>query len=429
MKMSGITGSGVAAALLLAAAPGPAMTPASTQCPPGGEELPPGASLQAAIDRAPRGGILCLAPGLYAGPVEIHRPVTLLGPASAEIQSDGTRTTVRVGADSVVLQGFTVRGSGRRYDLMDGAVYLHGNDIQVRGLRVQDALFGIVVERSNRVVLADNWISGLAELPVGIRGDGIRLWEVRGSLVAGNRLEDSRDLLVWYSPGNRILNNRVVRSRYATHFMYSDSCIVEGGNYRENIVGVFVMYARNITLRNDTIIDNAGVDGMGLGVKESGNLVVEDSQFLHDNACIYLDTSPFRAGDSMVVQRNTFARCNAAITFHSSEHGNTFRDNNFEANQVQVAVEGRGTAREVDWRGNYFDDYQGYDLNRDGRGDVPYELRSLSEHLVADHPQLAIFRGTIAFTLLDAVARIFPLMQPETVLVDPAPRVSPRSGP
>jgi nitrous oxidase accessory protein len=88
-----------------------------------------------------------------------------------------------------------------------------------------------------------------------------------------------------------------------------------------------------------------------------------------------------------------------------------------------VAVEGRGTAREVVWRGNYFDDYQGYDLDGDGVGDVAYELRSLSETLVARHPELAFLRGTVAFSLLDVAARVLPLLEPETLLTDPHPRM------
>ena len=164
--------------------------------------------------------------------MEIHARLTLQGPADAVIHSDGSGTTLRVLADSVVLRGFTVDGSGRRYDKMDAAVYLHGRGVEARDLTVRDALFGIIAEQSDGVTIANNHVFGLADLPVGVRGDGIRLWEVRGSLVADNRLEDSRDILVWYSPGNRIARNTVVRSRYATHFMYSDDCVVEDADYR-----------------------------------------------------------------------------------------------------------------------------------------------------------------------------------------------------
>ncbi len=393
-------------------------------CPPGGQVVPPGAALQSVIDAAPSGAVLCLVTGTYRAPLTITRPVILLGPVGALLESSDTGTTLRVLADDVVLDGFTVAGSGRRYDKMDAAVYLRGRRVQVRRLTIRDALFGIIAEQSDSVVIADDRIAGLGDLPVGIRGDGIRLWEVRDSRVIRNRLIDSRDILVWYSPGNTIAGNSVVGSRYATHFMYSDDCTVADADYHDNVVGVFVMYSRGVTLRNTTIRDNVADDGMGLGVKESGNLRVEGNRFIHDRNCLYLDTSPFREGDSVLVRGNRFVGCAAGVTFHSSEHRNAFFDNAFEGNAVQVAVEGRGTAEGVSWRGNYFDDYQGYDLNGDGIGDVAYELQDFSGQLVAEHPQLAFFRGTIVLDLLDVAARVFPILEPATLLRDGLPRMT-----
>ena len=199
-------------------------------CPPGGRSVPAGAGLQMAIDSARQGAVLCLVPGSYRGPVVIYRRLTLWGPPDAVVVSDGEGTTIRALADGAVLQGFAVRGSGRRYDKMDAAVYVHGSHVEVRDLAVARALFGIVVEQSDSVTIAGNHVVGLAELPVGIRGDGIRLWEVRHSDVVGNRLEDSRDILVWYSPDDRIIDNTVVRSRYGTHFMYSDGSSVDAAD-------------------------------------------------------------------------------------------------------------------------------------------------------------------------------------------------------
>lgn len=394
-------------------------------CPPGGRSVPAGASIQAAIDGARRSAVLCLGPGNYRGPVVITRPVTLWGPPDAVVMSDGEGTTIRALADGVVLQGFAVRGSGRRYDKMDAAVYVHGSHVEVRDLTVARALFGIIVEQSDSVTIAGNRVVGLAELPVGIRGDGIRLWEVRYSDVVGNHLADSRDILVWYSPDDRIIDNTVVRSRYGTHFMYSDRSSVAGADYRSNIVGVFVMYSRGITVRQSTFADNVEADAMGLGVKESGDLVVDHDLFLNAGACLYLDTSPFRKGDSVLVQHNSFIGCNTGVTFHSSERDNAFIDNTFQANRVHVAIEGRGTALGVEWRGNYFDDYQGYDLNGDGIGDVPYEVRDLSARLLATHPALAFFRGTAVLELLDLAGRALPMIEPEALLIDPMPRMAP----
>ncbi len=406
-----------AVATASAAAPPPAA------CPAGAETVRSGTALQPLLDEARAGDVLCLSPGEYAGPLVLRTPVVLQGPADAVIRSDGQGTTIRVLAARAELRGFTVEGSGQRPDTMDAAVYVHGEGVAVRGLTIRHALFGLVAEQSYGVVFDGNRVVGDAAAPEGLRGDGIRLWEVRGASVVRNRLEHSRDIVVWYSPGNLIADNTMVGSRYGAHFMYSSDCVVLGNHFRDNIVGVFVMYSRNIAIRDNVFADNTAADSMGLGVKESGDLIVERNHFVHDRLCVYLDNSPFREGDVMVLRSNTIARCDVGVTFHKSETHTTVEANRFEANGTAAAVEGRGTAREVAWRGNYFDDYQGYDLDRDGFGDVPYELRDLSARLVSRHPDLAFFRGTAAFALLDAAAQAFPVLAPETVLIDAHPRM------
>jgi nitrous oxidase accessory protein len=394
-------------------------------CPPDGRLIPAGAPLQPILDGAAPGSVLCLSAGEYAGPIVLRTRIVLQGPADAVVRSNGEGTTVRVLAGGAELRGFTVDGSGHRPDIMDAAVLARGEKIAVRGLTIRHALFGLVAEQSFGVVFEGNHVIGEAAVPEGERGDGIRLWEVRGASVLDNHLEDSRDIVVWYSPGNLLAGNTVLRSRYATHFMYSSDCVVRGNRFRGNTVGVFVMYSRNIAIRDNEIADNTAADSMGLGVKDSGDLIIERNRLVRDRQCLYLDNSPFREGDVMIVRSNTIAGCSAGVTFHKSEARTTFEDNRFEGNSTTAAIEGRGTARDVTWRTNYFDDYEGYDLDADGFGDVPYELRDASERLVSRRPELAFFRGTAALALVDVAARAFPILQPETLLVDERPRMEP----
>ena len=100
--------------------------------------------------------------------------------------------------------------------------------------------------------------------------------------------------------------------------------------------------------------------------------------------------------------------------------GNSFRDN-----RTQVRVEGRGDALRVEWSRNDFDDYAGYDLDGDGLGDVPHEVRSLSEDLTARFPNLAFFRGAPALSLVELAGQVVPLFRARTLLRDPEPRMSP----
>jgi nitrous oxidase accessory protein len=408
---------------LLAPGAGGARAGSPPPRPDGCREVAAGAALQAALDSAPEGAALCLAPGLHAGPVRLTRRATLWGPREAVITSRGSGTTVSLEAAGSALLGLTVDGSGGRFDLLDAAVRVAADDVRVEGVAIRGALFGLLADRCSRLLLRGNQIRGRPGQALGLRGDGIRLWEVRDSRVEANELEDSRDMVVWYSPGNRIERNRIARGRYGTHFMYSHGNVVLGNRYEQNVVGVFVMYSRDVEVRRNLVLRSEGAAGMGLGVKDSSRITVEDNAFLGNRTGAFVDSSAPAPGDWNLFARNVFQQGETGVALHGIAAGNRFTDNSFRDNRAQVAVEGRGDARAAEWQGNHYDDYAGYDLDADGTGDLPYELRSLSAEWVARQPGLAFFRGAPALWLVELVGRVVPLLEPRTLLVDALPRM------
>jgi nitrous oxidase accessory protein len=382
-------------------------------------------SLEAALAAAEEGASLCLAPGDYAGPLRILRRVTLWGPREAVIHSQGSGTTLSLEANGAALQGFTVDGSGGRFDLSDAAVRVRADDVRVEGVAVRNALFGILADRSRRLLLRGNEILGRPGTALGLRGDGIRLWEVRDSRIEGNRLADSRDIVIWYSPGNHTIGNLVERGRYGTHFMYSHDNVVEENRYVENVVGIFVMYSHDVAVRRNELVRSEGAAGIGLGLKDSGDIEVTDNRFLGNRIGAFVDSSPLSEDDWNDFRGNLFHLGETAIAFHGSAARNRFSANSFRDHHQQVTVAGGGDAREASWRGNYYDDYAGYDLDGDGVGDLPYELRSFTGALMAREPALLFFRGSLAIWLIERIGHAVPLFPARTLLVDALPRMRP----
>lgn len=385
--------------------------------------VPAGDDLQARLASAPAGVRLCLEAGAYVGPIRMERPAVVWGPREAVIRSHGSGSTVTLEASGAALLGVTVDGSGGRFDLLDAAVRIHADDVRVEGVRIRNALFGVLAEQSNRLLLRGNEIQGTPGKVLGMRGDGIRLWEVRESRIERNQIHDSRDLVVWYSPGNRFAGNVIEGGRYGTHFMYSHRNVVEGCRYRGNVVGIFSMYSRDLLIRGNLLAEATGAAGVGLGAKESGNLHLEGNWIVANTTGIYLDTTPLDPADHDRFVGNVVRFSDTGVIFHGPTARNEFEGNLFADNEAQVRVEGRGDATDADWLGNAWDDYVGYDLDGDGRGDVPYAVQSLSSDLVAQHPGLAWFHGSPALALVDLVGRAVPLFESTVLLVDPAPRM------
>ena len=287
-------------------------------------EVPPGAGLQAAIDAAPPGSALCLAPGTYAGPVRIPRPLTLWGPRDAVIRSHGEGTTVRLEGEGAALLGVTVDGSGGRYDLLDAAVHVAGRGGRVEGVLVRNAVFGILVERATDATVRGNQVLGDASQPLGLRGDGIRLWETYDSTVEDNLVPDSRDIVLWYASRNRVAGNRIERGRYGAHLMYSHGNQIVGNRFVGNVTGLFVMYSRDVEIRGNVFADSGGAAGMGLGLKESGNLRVRENLFVHNTIGVYVDTSPLWPDDRNRFEGNVFRLNGVAVSFLGRASGNEF---------------------------------------------------------------------------------------------------------
>jgi nitrous oxidase accessory protein len=381
-----------------------------------------GDDLLAAVAAAPAGATLLLAPGEHQGPLVVDKPLQVWGPPSAVVRGrDGS--TVRVLANGAAVRGFTVLGSGQRFDLMDGGVLVRGEDVVVEGLTVRESLFGILAERSRRVLLRGNLVVGTGLPAMGLRGDGIRLWETHDSEVVDNVVVDSRDVVVWYSGKNRLRRNQVLRSRYGTHFMYSHDNVVEDSRFVDDEVGIFVMYSRDIVLRRNLLARAGGAAGIGLGLKEAGNLTAEDNWLLANTTGIYVDASPLHPEEHNRYAGNTVRFSEVAVALHSTIARSEFVDNHFADNGAVVKVGGHGDALQCTFTDNHYDDYRGYDFDGDGRGDVPYEFRRLSTQLEGRYPELALLHGAPAMGMVDLVGELMPLFAPKRLLQDPRPRL------
>ncbi len=378
-------------------------------------------SLQALVDATPDGGVLNLPAGDYTGPVKIKRPITIEGRGEVRIDGEGRGSVISIRGNRVILRGLLIRGSGENHDTLDAGISVRGNDNRIEDNTIEDSLFGIDLGQSNDNVIARNRI-GSKPLDLGVRGDGIRLWYSRGNQILENEIRDVRDIVVWYSGGNVIARNTVVGGRYALHFMYSERNIVEDNHYIENMVGIFLMYSDGVIIRRNTIAQGVGATSMGIGFKESSDVLLEDNTILRNATGIYLDISPYEPDTTNRFFRNRIAFNSVGVMFHSDWHGNVFEDNDFDDNFTQVAVRGGGGATRQVWRRNRWAGYRGFDRDGDGIGDRPHEIFSYADRFWVDQPHAAFFRGSPLFEMIDMLDRLAPFTEPTLVLRDEEPR-------
>ncbi|MEQ1564561.1 MAG: nitrous oxide reductase family maturation protein NosD [Myxococcota bacterium] len=378
--------------------------------------------LQAQIHALPAGSEVHLGPGNWRGPVVIDRPLTLTGSPGTVIDGGGVGSVVIVAADDVTIRDLTITGGGHQPQRDDSGLVLGGDRFLVERVLVHDVYLGIDVRLADHGVVRDCEVRGDPDAPFGLRGDGIRLWESDDDEIAGNTLSDVRDLVVWYSEGTHLHHNVVTDSRYGTHLMHAADVHIEANTYTSNVVGVFAMYSSEVDLLGNTVIGSHGEAGVGIGLKESDALRIERNVLIDDTTGIYLDTTPQR-GEARFVG-NLIAANGVGVRMHGRSIGAVFTGNGFVANRVAAGVDSRGSVSGVVFEGNHWSDYAGYDLDGDGTGDLPFELRSLSGALAARDPALAWFSGTPAWALIDLFGAAFPMFAPTVVLTDRSPATS-----
>jgi nitrous oxidase accessory protein len=378
-------------------------------------------NLQALVDATPSGAVLLPPAGLYSGSVKINRPITIDGRGEVVVDGEGRGTVFSIRGTGVTLRGLQIQGSGANHDKLDAGVSVRGNGNRIEDNTIEDVLFGIDLGQSNDNVITRNKISS-KPLDLGVKGDGIRLWYSRGNQITDNEIRNVRDVVVWYSGGNVIARNTVFGGRYALHFMYSERNIVEDNHYVQNMVGIFLMYSDGVIIRRNTIAQGVGATSMGVGFKESSNVLLEDNTILRNATGIYLDISPYEPDTTNRFFGNRIAFNSVGVMFHSDWHGNVFEDNDFDDNFTQVAVRGGGGATRQVWRRNRWAGYRGFDRDGDGTGDRPHEIFSYADRFWVDQPHAAFFRGSPLFEMIDMLDRLAPFTEPTLVLRDEEPR-------
>ncbi len=377
---------------------------------------------QELVDKAPAGSVLRPPPGAYAGPVTIDKPLTIEGGGQVTIDAGDKGTVLVVNADHTTLRGLHLTGSGDSHDTDDSCLDVRGNHNTLENLKIDNCLFGIDLKQTNHSVLRGNSVRS-KDRELGVRGDGLRLWYSHDNLIEQNEIIDSRDMVAWYSHRNTFRNNLGKRSRYSIHFMFANENIVEGNRFYDNAVGIYFMYTEGGAARNNVISHATGAAGMGIGFKESSGTIVEGNEIVYCAIGIGSDLSPFQPDSTVEIRHNRFAFNGIGILFNSEVGGNRMVDNIFEGNLTQVAYGGRsGSAAKNFWEGNFWDDYLGFDRNKDGIGDQKHELMAYADQIWMEMPVARFFRSSPVMELLDFLERLAPFSAPDQILVDEKPR-------
>ncbi len=388
-------------------------------------EVRPGsaiATLTAAVALATPGTTIRVAAGTYAEPtVVLTVPrVTITGEGGPVFDGQGKQEILVVRADSVTVRGLTFRNTGIS-QMQDRAALRVAEAIDCRIERntFRDALFAIYLQRTTGCEVRGNDIraSGADETR---NGNGVHLWYSPGTRVIDNTIRGQRDGIYFeFSTGSVAAGNvSEGNRRYGLHFMFSDSCRYERNTFRGNGGGVAVMYSKHVVMDSNGFLDATGSGAYGLLLKEITDGALLRNRFEGNSVGLFLE-----GASRLDIRDNDFRRNGWAVRLMADAEDSHFRGNIFSGNAFDVSTNSR--TLQSDFVGNWWESYTGYDLDRDGTGDVPFRPVRLFALVVEKHPEALLMLRSPVTSLLDVAERVFPVLTPKVADERPLMR-SPR---
>lgn len=361
------------------------------------------------------GDTIWVKKGQYAAEdLVVDKAVVLMGENYPVLDGRMKGNVLVVRANRVAIKGFHIRntnkGSLKNYA---GVVGEKVTDITIEDNKFDNTLFPVYLPKTRRGTVKNNLISGNSVTGKNTSmesGSGIYLWYASDITVEANKISGQRDGIYFeFSTGCTVTKNVCEDNyRYGLHFMFSNNNTYTQNLFRRNGSGVAVMYSKHIVMRQNRFEHNWGPAAYGLLLKEINDSRIDGNIFQGNTTGVFMESS-----NRNRFSGNDFSRNGWAMNVLSDCTEDSFYHNNFTGNTFDIST--NGDQNQNSFRENYWDKYTGYDLNKDGKGDVPYHPVSLYSKIIENIPYAIILLRSFVVDLLDKAEQAVPSLIPSSV--------------
>ncbi|SFB97974.1 nitrous oxidase accessory protein [Flagellimonas taeanensis] len=368
-------------------------------------------SIKGTIERAEAHDTLLVQKGTYREyEILVDKPLYIKGIGYPIVDGEKKGEIFQVRSDHVTLDGLFIINVGVSYTKDNAAIrVIQSKDFLIQNMVLEQLFFGIYLEKSSHGKVYHNRIIGEAVDEYN-SGNGIQLWyssdiEVRKNHVQGTRdgiyLEFSDQITI---TGNTSMDNL----RYGLHFMFSNHDVYTHNTFENNGAGVAVMFSKFITMKNNTFRKNWGTAAYGMLLKEINDAEISNNTFEENTIGINIEGS-----NRIDYTDNDFIGNGWAIRVIGACYTNTFKGNNFLYNSFDISYNSK--LNDNIFESNYWSSYTGYDLDRNGIGDVPYRPVKLFSYVVNRTPETIVLLRSLFMDIIDFSERVSPVFTPDNL--------------
>lgn len=369
-------------------------------------------SLKEAIKIAKDFDTIIVKKGVYKEyNIIIGKPLTIIGKNHPVIDGELKGEIITIVSDNVIIDGLKIINVGRSYIKDFAALRIRkSKNFEIKNLILENLFFGIYLEKSRDGKISHNKISGDAVQEYN-SGNGVQLWYSKNILIEHNTIQGVRDGIYLEFSHNCIIKNNVSINniRYGLHFMFSNDDIYEGNTFKKNGAGVAVMFSKRIKMLNNIFEENWGTASYGMLLKEINDAEIIGNTFKKNTIGINIEGT-----NRIVYKNNNFISNGWAVKVRGACYTNTFIENNFLYNSFDVSYNSKINDNVFDK--NYWSNYTGYDLDKNGIGDVPYRPVKLFSYIVNRTPETIILLRSLFIDIIDFSEKVSPVFTPNNLL-------------
>jgi nitrous oxidase accessory protein len=345
------------------------------------------------------------------GNISIDKKIVFLGKDLPVLDGEKKHEVLSIHADSVVVDGFKIiKSSYATITDPCGIKVYNKSYVIIQNNVLDDNFFGIYLQNCQKCTIKNNYLRAYGKQEQQL-GNGIHCWKSNDILIIGNRINGHRDgiyfefvydSLIW----RNISTNNI---RYGLHFMFSHSDTYITNVFKNNGAGVAVMYTKNVKMYNNYFEENWGDSAYGLLLKDISDSYIFNNKFARNTSGIYME------GTSRIkFEKNVFESNGWGMKIQASCMDNEIVNNNYLKNTFDISTNGSLVLNT--FNANYWDKYEGYDLDKNGVGDVPYHPLSLFAVLTENTPSAMLLYRSFMITLLDKSEKILPSITPDNFI-------------